>query len=204
MRPTTAVITEAGPVPFIGTRSGRDPSLPDRSSPVFPPRRDHTMKILSPVRARRCFTQRLRGSAADVFPLLCPVREAEWIDGWEPEVVYSASGRAEEGCVFVTRDGGDEAIWVIDVHDPEAGILEMVKSTPGCLVTRIRIEVADDGPGRSRARVAYEHTSLSPRGDGLVAAFTEDRYRALMERWEARLNHFLTTGRMLRDLEDGP
>jgi hypothetical protein len=166
MRPTTAVITEAGPVPFIGTRSGRDPSLPDRSSPVFPPRRDHTMKILSPVRARRCFTQRLRGSAADVFPLLCPVREAEWIDGWEPEVVYSASGRAEEGCVFVTRDGGDEAIWVIDVHDPEAGILEMVKSTPGCLVTRIRIEVADDGPGRSRARVAYEHTSLSPGETG--------------------------------------
>jgi hypothetical protein len=37
-----------------------------------------------------------------------------------------------------------------------------------------------------------------------VAAFTQDRYRALMERWEARLNHFLTTGRMLRDLEDGP
>jgi hypothetical protein len=159
------------------------------------------MKILSPVRVRHSFTQRLLGSVEEVFPLLCPVREAEWIDGWEPEVVYSASGRAEEGCVFVTRDGGDEAIWVVDVHDPEAGVLEMVKSTPGCLVTRIRIEVENDGPGRSRALIAYEQTSLSPRGDGLVASYSREVYETFMRRWEARLNHFLTSGRMLRDEE---
>ena len=38
-----------------------------------------------------------------VFPLLCPVREADWIPGWQYELVYSESGVAELGCVFTTR-----------------------------------------------------------------------------------------------------
>ena len=28
-----------------------------------------------------------------IFPLLCPVREKEWIPGWHAETVYLASGR---------------------------------------------------------------------------------------------------------------
>jgi hypothetical protein len=156
------------------------------------------MKILSPVWIRREFTQELQGSAAQVFPLLCPVREVEWIQGWEPDVVYSRSGQAEEDCVFITWEGADEAIWVITSHDREAGHLEFVKTTPASLLTRIRIQLKDAGPGRCLAHVSYRHTSLSPRGDGLVAAFTQERWEGLMRRWEARLNHFLVTGRMLR------
>jgi hypothetical protein len=29
-----------------------------------------------------------------VFPLLCPVRERDWLEGWEADMVYSASGVA--------------------------------------------------------------------------------------------------------------
>jgi len=32
-----------------------------------------------------------------VFPLLCPVREAEWLDGWDYKMIYSESGVVEEG-----------------------------------------------------------------------------------------------------------
>ena len=41
-----------------------------------------------------------------VFPLLCPVREYEWIPGWECDVLHSVSGVAEEDCVFRTRFPG--------------------------------------------------------------------------------------------------
>ena len=37
-----------------------------------------------------------------VFPLLCPVREADWIDGWNPVLVLTQSGFAEQDCVFIT------------------------------------------------------------------------------------------------------
>lgn len=35
-----------------------------------------------------------------VFPLLCPVREREWLPGWQADIVHSTSGLVEEGCIF--------------------------------------------------------------------------------------------------------
>jgi hypothetical protein len=32
--------------------------------------------------------------AEKLFPLLCPVREAEWLPGWEYRLIYSESGLA--------------------------------------------------------------------------------------------------------------
>jgi hypothetical protein len=160
------------------------------------------MKILSPVSVLREYTQELQGTVADVVPLLCPVREAEWIEGWEPEVVFTRSGHAEEDCAFVTSDRGEEAVWIITRHDRDAGIVEMVKTIPAALVTRIRIRLEEVGEGRTLAHVAYRNISLSPRGDGMVAALTPERWEAFMRRWEERLNHFLATGRMLT--EPGP
>jgi hypothetical protein len=37
-----------------------------------------------------------------VFPLLCPVREYEWLDSWHCRMVYSESGVAEDNCIFET------------------------------------------------------------------------------------------------------
>ena len=39
-----------------------------------------------------------------VFPLLCPVREHEWIPAWKAEMVHSKSGFAELDCVFRTNN----------------------------------------------------------------------------------------------------
>lgn len=46
-----------------------------------------------------------------VFPLLCPVREAEWVPDWKYQLIYSQSGFAEEGCVFTTpNDVGPDTV----------------------------------------------------------------------------------------------
>ncbi len=49
----------------------------------------------------RSYVQRIDASPEAVFPLLCPVREGEWLEGWAEtcEVIWSASGLAEPGCV---------------------------------------------------------------------------------------------------------
>ena len=36
--------------------------------------------------------QVLNAPPATVFPLLCPVREAEWVPGWTVRMIHSASG----------------------------------------------------------------------------------------------------------------
>ena len=79
------------------------------------------MKIVKPVRATRSCTQRLVAGPEDVFPLLCPVREADWIEGWDPPLVVSSSGVAEVDCVFTTSAKPTDAVWYITRHEPAAG-----------------------------------------------------------------------------------
>jgi len=155
------------------------------------------VKISPPRRATRTYTQKLLAGPARVFPLLCPVREADWIDGWDPVSVWSTSGLAEKDCVFVTSPDGGEAIWYITRHEPDAGVVEMVKITPGVTACKLSIALTATDEGTD-ARVTYSHTSLGPVGDEFIEGFSEEYYAVFMRDWESRLNHYLSTGEMLR------
>ena len=49
----------------------------------------------------RSYEQTINADPSTVFDLLCPVKEAEWLDGWDYTLLHSESGLAEEGCVFL-------------------------------------------------------------------------------------------------------
>jgi hypothetical protein len=157
------------------------------------------MKIVPPNRVTRSYRQTLAGTADAVFPLLCPVREADWIEGWDPTLVISASGLAERDCVFTTRAGPTDAVWYVTRHVPEAGFVEMIKVTPGVTACRITIQVRPDGAAGAHADVTYSHTSLGAAGDEFVASFTDEHYRKAMQDWETRMNHYLRHGTVLRE-----
>ena len=153
------------------------------------------MLISKPVRAVRSYTQKLVAPPHGVFPLLCPVREAEWARGWDPIHVWSSGGVIEEDCVFTTT-GEPAAVWVVTRLDPSDFFVEMVKVTPGVTACRLTIQLEPDEEG-SAARVCYRHTSLGPAGDEFVARFTDSHYASFMREWEQELNHFLSTGQKL-------
>jgi hypothetical protein len=148
------------------------------------------MNVVEPLRVTRSYTQTLVASPDVVFPLLCPVREAEWIPGWDPLLVVSSSGVVEPDCVFVTPASPADAIWYVTRHEPAAAYVEMIKVTPGVTACRltIRLRRTDEG---CDADVSYMHTSLGPQGDDFVRGFTEASYVRAMQQWEARLNHYL-------------
>jgi hypothetical protein len=154
------------------------------------------MKIVHPNRVVRSYTQHLAGPPEAVFPLLCPVREADWIQGWDPLLVVSRSGIAEPDCVFTTTGAPTDAIWYVTRHEPENGFVEMLKITPSVTACRLAIQVYGVAGG-SEAVVTYAHTSLGPEGDKFVASFTEPYYLQFMRDWESRLNHFLMNGTAL-------
>ena len=149
------------------------------------------MKIERPVRVTRSEEQRLVAPPEVVFPLLCPVREADWVPDWDPIIVLSESGAAEPGCVFVTRDADAEAIWVVTDHDPAAWRLSMVKVVPGHVVGEIRIVLFRAGPSQTRARVSYGYTALSPAGVAFVEGFTRESFDTFIRAWEDQLNSYL-------------
>lgn len=151
------------------------------------------MRIVQPIRVSHTYRQRLDAAPERVFPLLCPVRECEWVEGWAPELVASRSGIAERDCVFTTPANPADAIWYITRHEPERLLVEMLKITPGVTACRIEIQLLPEDT-HCLADVTYTHTSLGPEGDAFVAGFTEAAYRDFMQRWEGALNRFLASG----------
>jgi hypothetical protein len=154
------------------------------------------VKIIRPNRAVRTYIQHLVGSPEAVFPLLCPVREADWIQGWDPLLVVSSSGVAEADCAFVTASSPNDAVWYITRHEPQNGFVEMLKITPQVTACRLSIQLLKTSNGCD-AQVTYSHTSLGPEGDKFVSAFTAESYQSFMQDWESRLNHYLSTGSAL-------
>jgi len=154
------------------------------------------MNIVKPNRVTRSYTQRLIGRPEQVFPLLCPVREAEWVNGWHPRLVITESGVAELDCVFVTAAGPQDAVWMVTDHDPANHHLEIVKLIPGIVIGKIVIQLEEAGTG-STAEISYSFTSPGPDGDRVVDEFTQEHFDEFMQTWEAELNHFTATGERL-------
>lgn len=159
------------------------------------------MRVEKPKRATRTYTQRLAAEPSRVFPLLCPVREADWLEGWAPLVVYSESGVAEPGCVFLTEASTSNAVWYVTRHEPGGGLVEMIKITPEVTACKLSIQLRAV-EGGSEAEITYAHTSLGPAGDTFVESFSDEYYRQFMRDWETRINHFLTHGRIFRTADD--
>src|SRR2546430_15425417 len=83
-----------------------------------------------------------------VFPLLCPVREADWVPGWQYKMIYSKSGVAEAGCGFTTPNGdGTETTWLVTPYDPATvpSALSWVK--PGQAAPQIPIYLKNNPKG---------------------------------------------------------
>lgn len=149
------------------------------------------MEIKKPVRVTRQYTQHLLAPLQVVFPLLCPVRETEWVAGWDPEVVFTISGVAEPDCVFLTRDDSRCAVWILTRYDPAAGRLEYLKITLDVTACKISIALEPGADKTTEATIAYTHTALGPEGEMFVQSFTSAHYTAFMQEWERALNAYL-------------
>jgi hypothetical protein len=150
-------------------------------------------------RVTRTYTQKIIASPDTVFPLLCPVREADWLDGWSYEWIYSDSGYAEEGGVFKsTEPDGAETFWLITKQDRENYRIEFVRMTPGSRVGKLSIQLTDNLGGTTSSTVSYTFTALTEAGNRFIDDYTEDRFKEAMIWWEKSINHFLKTGEKLK------
>jgi hypothetical protein len=153
-------------------------------------------------RLQRSYVQRIEAVPDVVFPLLCPVREGEWLEGWRErcEVIWSASGLAETGCVFrTTEPGWPDTIWIITEHDPDRGAVAFARVTPGLAASTVHVVVEPAGEATSAVMIRYTAVPTSPEG----AAYVAERYGAAellasVASWERSMNHYLRTGELLR------
>ena len=156
------------------------------------------MPVFAAKRVSHEYTQTNNAPPEKVFPLLCPVREADWIPGWKCDLIYSESGVAEDGCVFtIPNEDGPETVWMVTRYDPAAFKIAYAWVQPGLIATQLRIALSPAGGSKTAARIHYSYTGLSAAGNAVLESYTVQWFRDKMENWEKAINHYLATGKLL-------
>ena len=143
-------------------------------------------------RAKFEYVGELSAAPEVVFPLLCPVREYEWLEGWNCRMIFSESGVAEQNCVFLTEHPpAGPATWCVNRYEPPARIEFVVVSSD--VVSRLYITLERTATG---TRIHWERlfTGLNEEGNTRAASWNTGIDRALCE----KLEYFTRTGKMLR------
>jgi Polyketide cyclase / dehydrase and lipid transport len=126
-----------------------------------------------------------------VFPLLCPVREYDWIPEWECEMVHSESGVAEMGCVFLTDfEGRGPETWMVTRYDPPV-LIEFCRVAGATRACHLQVGVEDQGDGTSTLTWTYTHTGVDEAGRKWVEGYTPECFHAEMADLENRLHRYL-------------
>jgi hypothetical protein len=140
----------------------------------------------------------IEGNPEAVFPLLCPVRETEWIETWRCRMIYSDSGFAEQDCIFQTDfpQDGPEDTWVVSRYE-KPGLIEFVRVN-GIRAIRYTIVLRQAGEGRTEAEWRQLITGLNEQGNRWAEGLSDSDFAHRMQMLERMLNHYLKTGRMLK------
>ena len=139
------------------------------------------------------------GNIDQVFPLLCPVRELDWLDGWNYKMIHSNSGLIEKDCVFATPHHGDfETIWYVTQYDKSNYKIEFVRVTPNENVVKINIQLEKINEQQIRTIIDYQYTALNEEQNKFINEKLKQSFNESMEWWEKAINHYLKTDKMLK------
>lgn len=149
-------------------------------------------------RISKRYTMQIAAKPAVVFPLLCPEREKEWLDGWAYEMIYSQSGFAEQGCAFKTKllpEG--EAYWLMTRHIPPHEA-EYVRFVTGKMFVALSFKLAERDGGTAMD-MEYTYTAVTEKGNEFVAGQADAGFEMIRKRMENSLGYFINTGKMLKN-----
>lgn len=145
------------------------------------------------------YTQINLGNIKDVFPLLCPVRESEWLDGWTYKMIYSKSGLIEKDCVFTTSQHGKfETVWQVTNYDRDNHMIEFIRLTPEEEIVKINIQLNELDNKTTQTDIVYRYTSLNESKNKFYENGLENEFKEMMQWWEKAINYFLKYGKILK------
>lgn len=137
------------------------------------------------------FTGEYSASPEVVFSQFCPSREADWINGWTAELIYTESGYAEPLCVFRTPETNllGAGLWMLTRVEPNSLLEATMLHDGGDVLEHMRLDVADLENGRCRVTWTITITALTETGNSIIAKIPDETPRFVTD-----LEYFLTNG----------
>jgi len=130
-----------------------------------------------------------------IFPLLCPAREADWIPGWNCELIYTKTGYAEDKCIFRTdkSNSAGEGLWTFTGFKLNEYI-EFVKFQEDILM-HCKISITQNQNGTTTASWNITSTALTENGNKEIDKMSkEDKSsKALFN----MIDHYLKKGKKI-------
>lgn len=125
----------------------------------------------------------------DIFPLLCPKREEEWIPSWECETIWSSSGYNEEGAIFKTmKPYGTMLYWNTLKYDEVNKVVDFLITAPHLYMFRFRIDIVTGEDGMLTLSFSQTFTSVSEEGNDLLNQYKSQDFAGRLK----KLKEFMT------------
>ena len=128
----------------------------------------------------------LPSAPREALCLFTPEGERQWAEGWDPRYVHPPDGRTTAGMVFTTGHGGEETLWTMTRYEPESGLAEYLRVTPGSRMGTVRVQCSQARAG-TRVTVTYALTALTPAGNETLRALDAPAYEAFIDSWRAAI-----------------
>lgn len=158
------------------------------------------MNEFIPKRISRIHTIELKADPEVVFPLFSPVEERKWVEGWDPFLIFPASGEVQDGSIFLTHYVKTEipAVWVTVDYEPRDFRVRYLRMLVNDHVADIRIQCQKSGSGTTLADIRYIFTGLSESGNNAISVFTEEHYANWINGWKESIERYLASNMQLR------
>lgn len=135
----------------------------------------------------------INASPETIFPLLCSVREADWLPGSDHTLIYSESGYAEDGYIFQSEYFGfGLETWVRYEHKTNQSLAYVRCSEHLSIIFRINLN--DMQNGSTDMEISLVFTSLTEQGNTIISHLPE---KLPLDKIFKALNHYIASGRQL-------
>lgn len=140
-------------------------------------------------------------SPEEIFPLLCPVREYEWMASWKGTIAYTDSGFAEKYVIFYHSIPFplifEKAYWIATQYNPPE-YLQWCVTVPGLFIIVIDEKMTALEGSKTVIDYIYTVTALSETGNKMIEEkFSREALMKEQIRTKDEIEYYLKTGKML-------
>lgn len=129
-----------------------------------------------------------------VAPLFGANEERKWASDWNPQFIYPAPARDQQGMVFKVEHGQFTSVWINTALDLAAGHIQYAYVLNDAMTTLIDIHLTRESQQKTAVKVVYERTALMPEANEHVQHFAKDDAGAGKEWGDAINSYFAKTG----------
>ena len=146
----------------------------------------------------------IKAPVNEVFPLVCPVREYDWIPGWKCNLLYCPNGRNEKDVVFrekmtspfLLNKNGGKTTWITLLYDKSTCRVHF-RWINHISTSLYKMEMSPIDSSQTRCTLSLDLEVTNERGSKILTPDSEYKIGFLIEGLAAMLKHYCETGEKL-------